>query len=169
MDFQSWSRAEIKDRFRQISIRGRGAYILVCLESLLKQLNILHDLDSLLDRLWEQVETMDVVSWHDRVLDIFPEYPHDLKEHIKTEVSNELLNDIHSILETALELGSPDIEMREGEDNPETLLLVSEVIERLLKHEVQCPALEPFKRSPYDECNGHGRAVSPDFFRDHLK
>lgn len=160
----------VKD-FSAISIRGRIAYAIYCLERAINKLEDKNPTwDFMIKKLWMFTDTKNITEWQEIIAECIPgvilggnDYD-EFKLITKAEVKKlELLYsnthlDICKIVEAIFEVGSIEIFGEEIEGcSVQTLSSLGVVIDICEQHEIDLPAQEVIKRYNFNEFGGWGK------------
>jgi hypothetical protein len=169
------------NRFKKISIRGRIAYSLLCLENLKSKLNSdLIELEVLIEKLWETTKSDKLGWWQNEFIENNPivmiadyELMKNGKvtfeqiglETIKTESKfierieflNRLKTPIPKVLDKLCEIANQNISAGTGQFSELTLNPMIELIEIIEKANVaKLPKIDAVEFSKFEENNGWG-------------
>ncbi len=154
--------------FKEISIRGRMAYLLCVFEKILVHFNCeKKDWSWVLERLWQYtcIEYLD--DWMYEIAEYMPEsVMEDNAEEIEFITQNELkklkalyvknTREINKMLRIIYELGTIDLYSRLQNGSPNTLEKLQEGIKSALQIGIELPNSFQFKIYKYSEGNGWG-------------
>lgn len=156
------------DNFNDISIRGRLAFGMTCLEKLVDNLNSDHPLlqTIVFPKIWQFTSTDDLAEWEQNIRDVDPVCVLDdnADSDLKT-LYDKLPKDIVSTIENVIEIGTANIYGGTGDNAPMTLEPLSSVINTMTKLEVPLPDIKPFKKSIFSEFHGWGDKQTRDFYK----
>ena len=155
---------------KNLSIRARVAFAILCLEYLLDYFKY----DSykwavIIDKLWEYTNS-NVGKWHEHLSEMTP---FSIEEEIEFEKKGcdyiskskhdelkELYKNVHPdvlrIINLIFEIGTRDLYSSITNSSPDTLLYTNEIIEILKKHKVEIPSTEKLAKYPIDQNEGWG-------------
>lgn len=160
----------LHDQMAGISIRGRMAYALVCLEEAIHLLGLRDaSLDEVLRRLWTFTSETDLSSWEESVMDMMWPTIALLDGHPVTD--DDPLAEVPTELKTLLYLtvenvGRGNLYSAVVGPSVETLDGVLRVIEGAQRIGISAPPIDRFLRSSFKEAHGWGEPRSPTFFAD---
>lgn len=154
--------------FKQISIRGRMAYLIRSFEKMLLHYNFEREgWIMVLEILWAYTSTECLEDWMYEVAEYMPnsiledtmgdaEYitENDFK-HLY-ELYNKVPQNIHLFLQIIFECGTCEIYSRIRNGSPRTLRKVDEAINVLKMNNIDLIDTTPFKIYKYSECDGWG-------------
>ncbi len=153
--------------FNDISIRGRLAFGMTCLEKLVGSLNVEHSQlrTIVFPKIWEFTSTNDLGEWEQNIREVDPVCVLDSKTEsdLKT-LYNKLPKDIVSTIENVIEIGTANIYGRTGDNSPLTLEPLSAVINTIIKLNVPLPDINSFKKSSFSEFHGWGDNQTRDYY-----
>ena len=153
--------------FNYISIRGRLAFGMTCLEKLVSSLNLDHPLlqTIVFPKIWEFTSTDDVGEWEQRINDVDPLCVLDDKadSDLKT-LYNKLPKDIVATISDVIEIGTANIYGGTGDNSPMTLEPLNSVINTMTKLKVPLPDINTFKKSSFSQFHGWGDNQTRDYY-----
>jgi hypothetical protein len=153
--------------FNDISIRGRLAYGMTCLEKLVINLNADNPLlqTIVFPKIWEFTSTEDMGEWEQNIRDVDPVCVlDDTADSDLKALYNNLPNDIVSTIEDVIEIGIANIYGGTGDNSPMTLEPLNSVIKTMTKLKVPLPDLRTFKKSSFSEFQGWGNNQTRDYY-----
>ncbi len=154
--------------FRQISIRGRMAYLLCIFENLLIYFKCdKEDWRWILEKLWQYTNIEYLDDWMYEIAEYMPESViEDNTDGIEYITENELAKlknlysnnpiEINKMLRIIFELGTIDLYSKLEDGSPETLAKLQEGIDIAMKMEIHLPNKAEFERYSYTMGNGWG-------------
>jgi hypothetical protein len=145
--------------FNDISIRGRLAFGMTCLEKLVSNLNSDHPLlqTIVFPKIWEFTSTDDLGAWEQKINDVDPVCVLDAKaDSDLKKLYNKLSKDIVSTITDVIEIGTANIYGSTGVNSPMTLEPLNSVINTMTKLKVPLPDIKTFKKSNFSEFHGWG-------------
>ena len=160
--------------FKHVSVRGRVAYGICCLESAINYYNLKHlDWSSLLHILWSYTNE-NVGRWHEIMAESSPDsiledlsYFQKGNTNISMEQYNYLINIykhsnkvIHFIINTITDIWTYDLYSSIVNNSPQTLAYLSEIISLMEQENIPLPAVESFLQFSIQENGGWGRAFT---------
>lgn len=154
--------------FKEISVRGRMAYLLCIFENILIFFNCeKKDWSWILEKLWKYtcIEYLD--DWFYEIAEYMPEsVMEDNTDEIEFITENELKKlkvlytnnpgEVNQMLRIIFELGSIDLYSRLQDYSPNTLVKLQEGIDIAIKLGVKLPNKLEFEKYRYSEGNGWG-------------
>lgn len=156
------------ETFRDISIRGRMAYLICSFEKLLLHYNCnKEEWRNILEKLWKYTSMQYLDEWLYELAEYMPnsilEDTMEEAEYI-TEYEFEYLNivyrktsqDILLFLEIIFKCGTCDLYTKLYDDSPNTLQKVEEAIDILKRNNIDLVDVKPFEKHSFHECNGWG-------------
>lgn len=167
--------------FKQISIRGRVAYCIKCLETYIKNKYQNRKLDQVIDMACHIIDDSDFIDENaHKYMEIIPEYlfefdnferldfdymsNDDYKKYIsiipKPQEDEDLNNLMHYIYDVAIEYCYVALD----KDASETMTYIMKTIEILKKNKLEVPSIEPFKKYKFEEYNGWGEYIKKEDF-----
>jgi len=167
----------MKSEFKEISIRGRVAWCILCLENAIKFYG-LEDLnwDFIFSLLWSYTNGK-VGNWHYPMAEAMPAsilttpYSKRDMENL-TESQYDELKKLYSsgnevtnfIIDKVFEVGTRDLYSSIVNDSPDTIKYTEEIKEVMEKNKIPLPDISLFKKIPISENEGWGR----EFTREDL-
>ncbi|GAB5415973.1 MAG: hypothetical protein Crog4KO_07540 [Crocinitomicaceae bacterium] len=171
------------DDFKNISLRARIAYSILCLNNVIREKeadnNLEKDWQLILDKLWEITEIEFVDEWMYSVSCRIPssilEDPFDSNEDI-TEREFIALKNLYSnsdsvtleIIELVYNLGTIEMYGRIEDCSPRTLDILEEIVTKLKYNNIELPNLAQFKKYTMNN-NGWGVTFNRADLTDPLK
>ncbi len=159
---------KITTEFKQISIRGRLAFGMTCLEKLVITLNSDHPLlqTIVFPKIWEFTSTEDLSEWEENINNIDPVCVLDDEVNSKLkELYNKLPKDIVSTIEEVITIGTANLYGGTNNNSPSTLEPLNSIIKTMIKLNVPLPDIRPFKKSSFSEFHGWGENRKRDFYQ----
>jgi hypothetical protein len=148
-----------------ISIRGRVAFGITCLEKLLNKWGVENNkITELLHVLWTFTSSTALDIWERDILSVLPE--DDSVESIHFgfgSLTEEQREDLSDLIYYVIEIGRGNL--YGGYVSDFTSEPTIKVIEIVMKNEVKTPELHKFKKSSAQEGHGWGTPVEPEYFR----
>lgn len=158
--------------FNKISIRGRFAYCMKCLEKSISKFGINNEyLAKLVNLMWKFVSSNQLDEWEETILDEFPEED-DFWEFSKKfcfeEISLELQEFISKLIINTIEVGRSNL--YSGYNSDISMLYLKRVIYLMKLRYIDLPNINDYKRLKADIKDstkdfGWGRPVKLDFFK----
>lgn len=153
--------------FKTISIRGRLAYGVTCLERLCKTWNVLNKrMDLLIETLWAFTSSENLADWENTILNLLPdddrvetyacEFGYSHLEITKQKVLTNIIWDV-------MEIGQGNL--YGAFESKYSLLPLIKAISTLEKNKIDLPKIKLFKKSNVLECNGWGNPIEKDNFK----
>lgn len=149
-----------------ISIRGRLAFGVTCLERVCSEWNVKNErMDQLIEELWSFVNS--ISDWEERIMNLLPDeddaelnakYFH--YDHLTISQQKDLTNLIDEIVHIGMRNSCSAFV---NEVTLEPTLIVAKI---LTDNDIQLPNLSIFTKSPVTENEGWGNVVDPKFFRE---
>lgn len=156
------------DSFKEISLRGRMAYLICSFEKLLLHFNCKkEEWKGVLEKLWTYTS-----------VDFFDDWMYELAEYMPNSILEDTMDDAEYITEEEFEYlgriygksskeilmfltliyecGTCDIYSRLCEYSPNTLKKLSQAIEILDVNNIALVDIEPFEKYQYSDCDGWG-------------
>lgn len=169
------------ERLKRVSIRGRVAFGITCLETYFKHLNLQEDslVRELLEKLWEYVSSNSLDKWEEEIKEYLPYIILDTHSDNKFEnykfltksqfIAYQLL--YHSLPKTAVSMIDMVAEIAFGNlyggvvsYSEGTFDDTMVVIDLMNREQMALPDLSLFERSAFSEFHGWGNAVNKAFF-----
>ncbi|SER52957.1 hypothetical protein SAMN04488559_101217 [Isobaculum melis] len=151
-------------KFESISINGRIAFAISCLEKVLDEENIKnHLLIKNIDYFWEFVSSDSLDIWDDQVSS-FPTNLNDFIEryHLKNHKSDKVII-IFELFDLIIDIGRANLY---GAFQSElTLKQLDKIIEIMTVNSYKLPNLLFFQKSKVTDYHGWGHRVSPAYFK----
>lgn len=173
LHLSKYENTNMKD-FNTISIRGRVAYAVCCLELAIKKFESKSSIwDFLVGKLWTFTDTKDIAAWQEMLAECIPgvilggnDYD-DFELITKAEVKKlkSLYNNAHldlcKIVEAIFDVGSIEIIDEEIDGfSVQTLNSLGTVIGICEKHKIDLPNRDIFKKYNFNEFGGWGKRFS---------
>ncbi len=156
------------EMLKDISIRGRMAYLICSFERLLIHTGInIEEWEMVLDKLWAYTSVDYIDDWMYELAEYMPncilEDTMDDVEYI-TEKEYDYLyglyrktaQDVLLFLKIIFECGTCEIYARVCDHSPDTLRKVDEAIQILNRNKVKLLEVKSFEKFKYSECDGYG-------------
>ncbi len=167
----------IIDEFKEISIRGRVAYVTCCLQNVLDIDKYDNEVINLiLDKAWRFVED-DIIDSYHCFLEVIPECILDPKadflefETIEIDVYQKLNylvkqwpNDINLIIDELSYLMSSDLYSTTGDHSADTLFHLKKIVSIMKKNNWLLPDISLFYHSRFEDGGGWGEPTSRNKF-----
>jgi hypothetical protein len=153
--------------FQDISIRGRLAFGMACLEKLVDDLNSNHPLFQTIvfPKIWQFTSTDNLGEWEQNIRDVDPMCVLDDKADSDLKVLyNKLPKDIVSTISDVIEIGTANIYGGTDNNSPMTLEPLNSVINTMTKLEIPLPDIQTFKKSSFNEFHGWGDNQTRDYY-----
>lgn len=158
---------KLTEQLKSISITGRMAYAITCLEISIRaeKLNQ-EDFQPLLDTLWSFTSTPDLGEWEELIMPFIPDLKaanHDFDYEPYQSLSEPLLTCIDEIIE----VGRGNLYAGVVTHSPATLESTLQVIRYMMANNHPLPLVENFQRSPFtlQDQHGWGKRVNRAFFQ----
>jgi hypothetical protein len=158
----------------QISINGRFAFGVSCLEIVCKVWNVKSQpLDYLVEQLWKFTSSNQLGIWIDETLKMLPDYwggdPSDFSDKYAEAFGFINLDErrqkvLTTLIEEVVNIGNENLFAGFVSEYTRTPTLKVGAI--LDGEGIQLPSLDRFKRSHVSESHGWGERVPPSFFQD---
>ena len=158
----------LTDELKNISIRGRMAYLLCSFENLL----LYYDCDKdewkpVLEKLWAYTKMEYLDDWMYEIAEYLPnsiledtmedaEYITEIEIHTLYKLYNKTSQEIQSFLSIIYECGTHELYGRLCDNSPDTLKLVEEARNILKTQNINLLDFSDFKKYTYQECGGWG-------------
>ena len=156
-----------KSLFEQISIRGRMAYGITCLENLCETWNIKNEkMNLLIECLWTFTLSVHLVKWDEEIHSLLPD-----NDEIETYANEFKYDNLNSVQQKVLSNTIWDvIEIGQGNlygafNSKFSLLPLMVVIETLEKQNIELPEITQFEKSKVSEHNGWGLPVDKSYLK----
>lgn len=156
------------EEFKNISIRGRMAYLLSSFESLLLHYNYDKEAWSgVLEKLWTFTEVQYIDDWMYEIAEYMPNsILNDTMEDAEYITEKEFVHlyklysnsnqDVILFLKIIYECGTCEIYSKLCDYSPNTLKKIEQAIGIMKKNNVAIVSIEEFKRYSFSECGGWG-------------
>jgi hypothetical protein len=158
------------DKFKEVSIRGRAAYAILCLEKVITHFGLdKYDWSFILHQLWSITKSK-LGSWHyplaectGRSIINDEEYLDDLEFLTKERFweLNTLYKKSNSIIlriiDLIFEISTRDLYSSIVNASPDTLIYLREIIDLMEQNNISLPDVNLFKKFPFTENEGWGR------------
>ncbi|MCA8830410.1 hypothetical protein [Hymenobacter pini] len=170
---------QLEAQLKRVSIKGRMAYCITCLENVLacKQLQE-PALDKLLQCLWDFTSNPDLSDWEKKIMDFSPEsiLEEPLEEcsyltlseaqHLRT-VYMSLSKSLLICIDDTIEVGRGNLYGGTSGYSPHSLIPAMQVVRYMVAHTYPLPPMENFLRSPFTEEDQHGwgKRVDRSYFQ----
>lgn len=169
-------------KYKDISVVGRIAYGMMCVEEYLLHKYPEHNWNLLVDKLWEITGLNLWDEWMDEVIEIIPEYLFEFPDYNSSEfeyLSEEKYlelkcmykdtgEDINQLLKLYYELANAHAYTSIKGVGNESLIKLDEIIEFLVKNNVKLPLDSEIMKHGFDERNGWETPLMDDFFLKYL-
>ena len=154
--------------FKNISIRGRMAYLLCSFKKLLKYYNCsIDDWKIILEKLWKFTSVKYFDDWMYEIAEYLPnsimedsledvEYISEEEVVFCKQLYSNVADDIKEMIQIIFELGSCEIYGRITNSSNSTLEKLEEGVSLLKKNNITLIDVEPFKKYEFCENNGWG-------------
>ena len=169
------------DEFKDISIRGRLAYGMICLENALRQFGIKDELldNIILPRIWEFTSSSHLDDWEIQINEIDPTCVLDVELTADTfdlttlsfnnytkllRLYKTLPNDIVELIADTIRIGVANIYAGTESYSPLTLVPLTDVFKTCKKIGLNLPSVETFKNSAFSESQGWGDERPREYF-----
>ncbi len=163
----------MENRIKKISINGRMALGVICLERFvkLKELHNNEEVLELLELLWEFTSSNTLDKWEEKIKEYQPccieetykekkyeDYEFLTKEKIKKyyKLYKESSPDLEEMVESVIEIGCGNLYGGTGEYSKWTLNPTVTVLKIMKRNEIDIPDLKIFERSSFKEKHGWG-------------
>ncbi len=171
----------IENRIKKISIRGRMALGIKCLEIKLEKDELINKIEikKLLSELWDFIGSKRLDLWEEKFLDYEPEsliedfenekfgdFKNLKKEEIKVlyETYKKSKPDLAELISWVIEIVRGNLYGGTGEYSKWTLDPTIEVLKIMKNHSLKIPDLAKFEKSKYSEFHGWGLEREKSFF-----
>jgi len=172
---------EIEERLKKVSIKGRMALGIRCLEINLQDLDLLGypEVQKMLSDFWEYTSSNNLVDWEEKILEYEPWFLFANVERNKYKGFRYLSNDeaqgiynvmkkfeirLSEIIEEVIEVGISNLYSGIREYSECSLRATINVLEMLKEINLPLPDLEKFERSKFSEHHGWGIRRDRNFF-----
>lgn len=155
------------NEFNDISIRGRLAFGMICLEKLVSSSNVDHTLlqTIVFPKIWKFTSTDDLGEWEQEIRDVDPFCVlDDTTDSDLKMLYYKLPKYIVSTIEYVIEIGTSNIYGGTGDNSPMTLEPLFAVIDTMTKLKVPLPDINTFKKSSFSEFHGWGNSQTRDYY-----
>jgi hypothetical protein len=165
----------IENQFKLISISGRLAFGVKCLEQYLIEKNILNKwLDKLINLMWEFTISEDLSEWDNKISDLDPSnildtHPDNKASDYKSLTEpefNELKNyysnidnDLLLLIDLIIDVGTTDLYGATGKYSKNTLDSTMRIYNFASEKINKIPEIDKFKISQFSERNGWGNRI----------
>jgi hypothetical protein len=169
--------SDLERQLQTVSIRGRVAYGMTCLKSILTGATAdATEFAPLFACLWEFTSSTDLSEWEEKVMDFYSESVLDDSEEVKTlspENSQRLRASYAALSTSQLACIDETIEIGRGNlyagivgHSAATLASTMYLVQYLQAHGYSLPPVDKFLRSPFSQENQHGwgKPVDRNFF-----
>lgn len=158
----------ICDMFENVSIRGRFAFGLTCLEQLLEQYDLAQygSLNDLIQLFWSYTSSDRLDIWEDAVWNVITDSSDfwDFAEKFNfCHVDMGTQYFITALIKNIFDLGCGNLYA--GYQNYLTMTYLLRLIENMRNRNLPVPDSTPFQKSLASEYHGWGNAVDPSFFK----
>lgn len=167
---------DIKEKFKKISIRGRFAFGMKCIEQYKKE-NVIKDrwISKLINALWEFTTSNELDVWDEKIRDLDPSnildsHPNNKASDYETLTENDFkelkicyqnLNiDFINLIGYVLEIGTRNLYGGTGTYSKFTLEPTMQVYELSTKILDEIPKIENFIKFTYKEEHGWGKIIN---------
>jgi len=162
----------VMDHLKDISIRGRIAYLICSFERLLLHYNCnQEEWRIVLEKLWAYTSIECIDDWMYEVAEYMPnsilEDTMDDAEYITEnefkylyDLYSKTIPNINSFLKIIFECGTCEIYSKLSNSSPSTLRKVDEAINILRVNAITLVEITPFEKYKYSECDGWGRCFN---------
>lgn len=174
-------RNNIETHFKKISINGRMAFGIRCLEEYLTENKIKNIwTERLINTLWEFTSSQNLPEWDAKVSDLTPEcildnHPKNIAENYKSLTESEFksLKDFYLkvddklifLINLVIDIGTTDLYGATGKHSSYTLKSTMEVYKFAKKELHELPDLNKFNFTKFSESNGWGNRVNKELFK----
>jgi hypothetical protein len=156
---------EFIEQLKRISITGRMALGITCLENILRTLSIeCEELSKFISLLWKFTSSNTLDDWEEQVCQEV-ELLFRSKETSVSQVSKIPLY-IFEIIDEVIEIGRGNLYCGIREYSEYTLFALLKVLNSMEKNNFAIPRLDKFKKSSFSEFDGWGNRVDPSYFKD---
>ena len=172
----------IENRIKKISIRGRMALGIKCLEIKLEKDELINkvEIKKLLSKLWEFISSKRLDLWEEKILDYEPEsliedfenekfedFKNLKKEEIKAlyEIYKKSKSNLAELISWVIEIGRGNLYSATGKFSEGSLNPTIEVLKIMERSNLPIPDLAKFEKSKYSEFHGWGIEREKSFFR----
>ncbi|MCS1350886.1 hypothetical protein [Mechercharimyces sp. CAU 1602] len=157
---------DLIDKISSISIRGRLAFGITCLEKVCFEWNVRNTkTDELISNFWLFMEFLGYDDHDQKVYDLLPDDDRpwvNASQLSYTYLSEEQQRDLTELIDEVLLIGMRN--MAGGFSNDVTLIPTLEVVRILEKNNIKLPDLTPFLKSKVTENEGWGYQVGRDYW-----
>lgn len=171
----------IENQLKKISIRGRMAIGIKCLETYLEDLKIdkEKEIQKLLSELWEFISSESLDKWEEKITEYEPmcirevfelenygEYNFLSIEEINRyhEIYTKKGNQLEEMISYVIEIGTSNLFAGTEKYSKPSLNSTIEVLEIMQKNNLSIPDLAKFAKSKYSEFHGWGLKREKSFF-----
>ncbi|MFD2908373.1 hypothetical protein ACFSX9_06460 [Flavobacterium ardleyense] len=171
----------IETHFKKISINGRMAFGVKCLETYLIENNIKNIwTERLINTLWEFTSSHNLPEWETKISDLTPEcildtHPENIAEDYKSLSESEFnsLKDFYLkvddklifLINLVIDIGTTDLYGATGKYSENTLKSTMEVYKFCKKELNVLPDLNKFNFTKFSENDGWGKRINKKFFK----
>ena len=171
----------VENRLKEISIRGRMALGIKCLEIVLDKNKLIHnkDIKELLSILWKFISSESLESWSEEIMDYDPkslieDYENSNFEcfRLLSEVEIKSIyyiyrnskSEVLELIELVTAIGTGNLYAGTSEYSKSTLIPTIKVLNLMARNNYRTPKLENFEKSKYSEFHGWGTKRDKSFF-----
>lgn len=170
------------EQFNKISIRGRYAFGMKCMETALVKFNINDDLlNRVIQKAWEFTTTQALDDWEDELSDLTPDCLMEIDieevednalglskdELIRLKMTYEKLPQfILEIFHYTLWIGYEHLYSVVPNESPETLKYIKNIIRLMQQNNLPTPSIEKYLSLKFSEDSGWGKEISRSYFDD---
>lgn len=160
--------------FKNISIRGRVAYGIACLERALLVYHCQNSMwNSVLEKLWSYTSVKYLDDWYYEIAEYLPDSISETTEYISSEfefLSEEQFNDlkilygesniiIEKLFRLIFEMGTIDIYGKLEKHSMNTLDKLGEILKIMNIANIELPEIQFFLKYRYEDNNGWGECI----------
>jgi hypothetical protein len=158
---------QLAEQLKSVSITGRMAYAITCLEIIIRDENLNQaEFQPLLDILWNFTSNPDLSDWEELIMPFIPDseildQEYDYKPY--QNLSRELL----AIIDEIIEVGRGNLYAGVITHSPATLESTLQVVRYMVANKHALPLIARFQRSPFtpQDQHGWGKRLDRAFFQ----
>jgi hypothetical protein len=153
--------------FHDISIRGRLAFGMACLERMVSVMKYDNELfhSTIFPAIWEFCSTEDFGDWEQQIREVDPACV--LENTIETPLKKlygTLPKELQSTISNVIETGTANIYGSTGSYSPLSLQPLMLVIQTMNSLDIKVPDIQSFKKSAFSEYHGWGKSQPREYY-----
>ncbi|WP_299184683.1 hypothetical protein [uncultured Aquimarina sp.] len=170
----------VENHFKKISIRGRLAFGVKCLEQYIKEKNLENKhLDKLISVLWDFTTSENLAEWDNKISDLHPnnivdKHPDNKASDYKSLTESEFIDlkkyyseisdDLFLLIDLIIDIGTTDLYGATGSYSKDTLQSTMRVYQFAQEKMNEIPNIHKFKISKFSEKSGWGNKIEKSAF-----